>query len=292
VHITTKIFVILNLIACLILSQYVWISLAENVAWRERYETERDARHVDKDRLEGAYARLLSERRSNQNSASQKSAEVAALNATKQALETWKLEAELVAQEAADIANQLIAAVQPFQEISAGYNNDVVATLHATVESLSQRKSNIAQDRGEELLRVAQAHNSYAERAEAYRRLEYQQFLLQEEYEARLDTNARYRWLRPDIQKELGDNGPVIFANINWVVGNAVQLNRGRRHGVELYQKYTVMRAGSTIAVINVVDIQNETAEAVIVDLVDRNVTPRQGDEAVTRLFMSRLSRR
>jgi hypothetical protein len=292
VHITTKILVVLNLIVCLILTQYVWIALAENVAWRERYENERDARHRDKDVLEGAYERLLSVRRANQGAAAQKTTEVAALNATKQALETWKLEAERVRDEANRIADELIAATQPFDGISDGYNREVVEQLQGTLQTLSDRKSAVFQDRGEALLRVAQAHNTYAERAEHYRRIEYQQFLLQEELEARLDTKARYRWLRPDIQKELGDNGPVIFANVNWATGNTLQINRGRRHGVELYQKYTIMRAGSTIAVVNIVDIQNETAEAVIVDLVSRNVTPQPGDEAVTRLFMSRLSRR
>jgi hypothetical protein len=291
VHTITKIFIILNLLACLVLSQFVWISLAGNVSWRERYEAERAQRHVDKDRLESAYERLLAARNTNRETASQHSIEIAALSATKQVLETWKADAELVADASVRVADDMMQAVQPFASVTANYSS-MADGLQRSVENLRGQKSSLYRERGETLMSLVRARNTYAEHAEAYRRLEYQQFLLQEELEGRLDTKARYRWLRPDIQQELGDNGPVIFATVDWAVGNAVRLNQGRRHGVELYQKYSIMRNGRTIAVVNVVDIQNETAEAVIVDLPDREVRPQAGDEAVTRLFMSRLNRR
>lgn len=291
-HVITKVLIIVNLVLCLVLSQYVWIALAGNVQWREKYEWEVNARHRDKAALEDAYANLLAQRATNAERTSQNSAEVAALNATKQALEAWKLEANLAAADAQRAADDLLAAVQPFSVISRGYDQDVVQKLQGTVEQLSERKSNLFRQRGEALLNVAQAQNTYAEKNEQFRRLEYHHFLLQEEHERRMDTQARYRWLRPDIQKDLGDNGPVIFAGVNWAVGNSLQLNKGKRDGVELYQKYTIMRNGSTIAVVNVVEVQNETCECVIEDLVSTSVRPQKGDEAVTRLFMARLSRR
>lgn len=288
-HTLTKVLVIVNLVFCLILSQFVWISLSGNVQWRERYEAERDARHRDKSRLESAYNDLVAVREKNRNDLSQNTAEIAALNATRQALEAWKVESELARTDAENAANDLLKAIEPFREISQSYDRDVVARLQQTVESLTERKSQISTQRSEQLLKVAQAHNLYAERHEQYRQMEFQQFLMQEELEYRLDTKARYRTLRPDIQAEIGDNGPVVFASVKWVQGNSLQLNKGRRDGVELRQKYTITRNGVTIAVADVVEVQNETCECVIIDLVGRGAKPAAGDEAVTKLFMSRL---
>lgn len=288
-HTFTKVLVIANLVLCLVLSQFVWIALSGNVQWRDRYEVERDALHRDKDKLEKAYNDLVAVREKNRNDLSQNTAEAAALNATRQALEAWKIESELARTDAENAANDLLKAIEPFREISQSYDRDVVARLQATVESLTERKGQIFAQRSEQLLKVAQAHNLYAERHEQYRQLEFQQFLMQEELEHRLDLKARYRWLRPDIQAEIGDNGPVIFASVKWVQGNSLQLNKGRRDGVELRQKYTITRNGVTVAVADVVEVQNETCECVIIDLVGRGVAPAAGDEAVTKLFMSRL---
>jgi len=277
------------LVFCLILSQFVWISLSGNVQWRERFEDERNHRHSDKSKLEKAYNELVAVREKNRNDLSQNTAEAAALNATRQGLEAWKIESELARNDAQKAADDLLKAIEPFREISQSYDRDVVARLQATVENLTERKSAIFAQRSEQLLRVAEAHNLYARNHEQYRQLEFQQFLMQEELEHRLELKAQYRWLRPDIQADIGDNGPVIFASVKWVQGNSMQLNKGRRDGVELQQKYTITRNGITIAVATVVEIQNETCECVIVDLVGRGVMPAAGDEAVTKLFMSRL---
>ncbi|MBX3474594.1 MAG: hypothetical protein KF754_09445 [Planctomycetes bacterium] len=288
-HTLTKVLVIVNLVFCLILSQFVWISLSGNVQWRERFEAERNERHRDKSKLEGAYNDLIAVRVKNRDDLAQNTAEIAALNATRQALEAWKVESELARTDAENAANDLLKAIEPFREISQSYDRDVVARLQQTVETLTERKSQIFTRRSEQLLKVAQAHNLYAERHEQYRQLEFQQFLMQEELEYRLDLKARYRTLRPDIQAEIGDNGPVIFASVKWVQGNSLQLSKGRRDGVELRQKYTITRNGITIAVVDVVEVQNETCECVIVDLVGRGAKPAAGDEAVTKLFMSRV---
>ncbi|MCA8915554.1 MAG: hypothetical protein KDB90_09090 [Planctomycetes bacterium] len=291
-HTVTKVFVIINLVVCLILSQYVWVSMAGNVQWREKYQNERDARHRDKASLEQAYNQLLAQRAANQQSMAQNSAEVAALNATKQALEAWKLEAEQTRDDARTAADNLKTAVEPFARISQDYNEQVVDKLQRTVGELTDRKSQVFTDRGDKLLKVAQRHNDYAMKHEDYRRIETYLFLESEELEDRLDRLARYRWLRPDLQRDLGDNGPVIFASVQWVTGNSLQINKGRRDGVELHQKFTIMRGGSTIAVVDVVEVQNETAECVIVDLVKSSVKPTAKDEALTRLFMSRATRK
>ncbi len=291
-HTVTKVLIIVNLVVCLILSQYVWISLAGNVQWREKFEFERDARHRDKDRLEQAYNDLLAARAANQERTSQNSAELAALNATKQGLEAWRDDAKTSAEDAERMANELTAAVQPFDEIQSQYNTEVVERLQETVGQLTSRKAGLYSNRGENLEKLANQQTEYAQKAEDYRRVEFQMFLLQEELESRLDLKARYRWLRPDIQADLGDNGPVIFAKINWAVGNSVQLDKGRRDGVELHQKYTITRNGVTIAVVDVVEVQNETCECIVTDLINKNAKPSAGDEAITRLFMSRMKRR
>lgn len=291
-HTVTKVFVILNLVVCLILSQYVWVSLAGNVQWREKYENEHNARQNDKSSLETAYNDLLATRASNEHSTSQASAEIAALNATKQTLEAWKLEAEKSAADAKDAANKLTQAVAPFDQITNDYNSQVVEKLQSTVGELTARKATVFQDRGDKLLQVANRHNEYAQRHEEYRRIETYHFLLSEELEDRYDRLARYRWLRPDLQRELGDNGPVIFGQVQWVTGNSLQINKGRRDGVELHQKFTIMRNGTTIAVVDVVEVQNETAECVIVDLVKSSTKPGVNDQAITRMFMARNTRR
>ncbi|MCC6464921.1 MAG: hypothetical protein IT463_06220 [Planctomycetes bacterium] len=291
-HTLTKVLVILNLVICLIVSQYVWVSLAGNVRWRESYEWEVAQRHMDKNELERAYNTLLAARDENRQRAAQNSSELAALNATVQALEAWRIEAELAKTDAENKAKELLEAIAPFRTISDDYNRDVVVKLQSNVESLTQRKDRVFAERGEQLQNVANEHDRYAGMHEEYRRVEFQQFLMQEEYERRLDSKARYRRLRPDIQAELGDNGPVIFAGVDWVVGNSLQLNRGRRHGVELYQKYTIQRSGVTIAVCDVVEVQNESCECIIVDLVSAGNAPKKGDEAITRLFMSRVAGR
>ena len=291
-HTVTKVFVIINLIVCLILSQYVWISLAGNVQWREKYALERDQRHRDKNSLEDAVNELLAERAANQERSSQASAEVAALNATKQALEAWKAEAEQTRDEAKRNADNLKVAVEPFTQISRDYDEQVVRKLQDTVGELTSRKDDVFKDRGDQLLAVAQRHNDYAQRHEEYRRVEEYMFHVNVELDDRLDRLARYRWLRPDLQSDLGDNGPVIFGEVEWVTGNSLQISKGARDGVELHQKFTIMRNGTTVAVVDVVEVQNETAECVIVDLVKPGVKPKAGDQSITRLFMSRTSRR
>jgi hypothetical protein len=289
VHTLTKVLVITNLVFCLILSQFVWISLSGNSQWRERYEAERDGRHRAKAKLEKAYNELVAVREANRNDLSQNTAEAAALNATRQALEAWKIESELARNDADKAATDLLKAIEPFREISQSYDRDVVQRLQATVENLTERKSQIFAQRSEQLKKVSDAHIAYARAHDAYRTLEFQQFLMQEELEHRRTLVAQYRWLRPDIQADIADNGPVVFAKVNWVQGNSLQLNKGRRDGVELRQKYTITRNGVTIAVADVVEVQNETCECVIIDLVGRGAAPAAGDEAVTKLFMSRL---
>lgn len=291
-HTVTKVFVIINLVVCLILSQYVWVSLAGNVQWREKYSLERDQRHRDKAALERVVNELLAERAANQKRASQSSAEVAALNATKQALEAWLAEAVQTRDEAKRNADNLKVAVEPFDKISRDYNSQVVEKLQNTVGELTRRKEEVFRDRGDQLLRVAQRHNDYAQRHEEYRRVEEYMFHVNVELDDRLDRLARYRWLRPDLQSDLGDNGPVIFGSVDWVTGNSLQINKGARDGVELHQKFTIMRNGTTIAVVDVVEVQNETAECVIIDLVKPGKKPQNGDQSITRLFMSRTTRR
>ncbi len=290
-HTVTKVLIVVNLVLCLVLSQFVWISLAGNVQWREKYEIERAARHGDKNMLEQAYDELLAVRAANQQRTSENSIELASLSATRQALEAWRLEAELAARDAEAVANEFEVAIAPNNDIQRDFEQQVIRGLEQNAQQLANRKADLLRERGDELYRVAQAHNTYAEKSESFRRLEHLHFLQSEELERRLDTQARYRWLRPDVQKELGDNGPTIFAQVSWADGGSLQLNKGRRDGVQRHQKFTITRNGRTIAVVDVLDVQNETCECVVIDLVSPDVKPMAGDEAVTRLFMARMGR-
>jgi hypothetical protein len=220
----------------------------------------------------------------------QNDAEIHALNSTRQSLEAWKLEAVAAAADAKAAADQLVAVTEPFNQISNEYSQKVINGLNETLEKLSTSKSNLYQDRSTQLASLAQAHALYAERHEQYRQLEFQQFLMQEELESRLETKAIYRRIRPDIQAEIGDSGPVVFAQVTWVQGNSIGLNKGRRDGVEARQKYTITRGGRTIAVVDVLEVQGETCECVVVDMADKGNAPRAGDEAVTKMFLARIS--
>jgi hypothetical protein len=206
-------------------------------------------------------------------------------------LQAWQQEAALAASDAESLAVRLEAATSQNSQIYNLYTTQVVERLQDNLAERATRKAELAGTRGEQLVDVATAHDNYAGTNENYRRLEHHHFLLQEEHERRMDQQARYRWLRPDIQKDLGDNGPVIYAEVSWAAQDSLQLNKGMRHGVQRHQKFTISRGGSTIAVVDVVDVQNETCECVITDLVNKQVKPRAGDEAVTRLFMARMSR-
>lgn len=290
-HIAIKLIVILNLVVCLILSQYVWIALAENVQWKDRYEIELQARYRDKDALEQARSDLAAVKAANQQDEADRRVEVSRLTANKHALESWRTEARLAQADAEARATELVESIGTFQGIRSGYDQ-VVSGLQEAVGERAKDKEDLFERRGTLLADVAYAHDEYAELHEAYVRVEFQHFLLQEELERRLDTKARYRWLRPDLQADLGENGPVIFASVHWVADMSVQLDKGRRDGVELHQKYTITRNGTTIAVVDVVELQNETCECAIVDLVNSKVMPKSGDDAVTRLFMARTNAR
>ena len=291
-HIATKVLVVLVLLLSAILSQFVWVALGGNVQWRERYEWEVAARHRDKDRLEDAYRDLLGARHMNQEDKAEQRAELSGLNARKAVLESWKTDSTAARADVEQRATELAEAVKDFPLISRTYDEEVVNVLQAAVKERTDRKRELFNERGTLLRDVAENHSTYAGMQEDYVRLEFQQFVLQEELERRLDTKARYRYLRPDLQADLGDNGPVIFARVVWATGTSIQLNKGRRDGVELYQKFTITRNGVTIAVVNVVEVQNETCECLIEDVPNKQALPKENDEAVTRLFMARITGR
>ncbi|KAA0212290.1 hypothetical protein EDM80_10000 [bacterium] len=291
-HIATKVLIIVVLLLSLILSQYVAVALAGSVQWRERYEWEVAARHRDKDRLEAAYREYLAARHKNREDKAEQSAELAKLNASRATMESWQADSALARRDVEARAQELEDAVRDFPSITRDYDNEVVSVLQAAVAERTGKKRELFTERGTLLKQVATAHSLYARHQEDYLRMEFQQFVLQEELERRLDMRARYRSLRPDLQADLGENGPVIFARVVWSTATSLQLNKGRRDGVELFQKYTVTRNGVTVAVVNVVEVQNETCECTIEDVPNRQVLPREGDEAVTRLFMARLTGR
>ncbi len=291
-HIATKVLVVVILLLSAILTQYVWVALAGNVQWRERYEWEVSARHRDKDKLEAAYSDLLGARHMNQEDKAEQRAELSGLNARKAVLESWKTDSARAKADVEERAAELQKAVADFPLISRNYDEEVVNVLQAAVKERTDRKRELFNERGNLLREVAENHSSYAGFQEDYTRLEFQQFIMQEELERRLDTKARYRYLRPDLQADLGDNGPVIFGRVVWSTASSLQLNKGRRDGVELYQKFTITRNGVTIAVVNVVEVQNETCECLIEDVTNKQAMPKENDEAVTRLFMARITGR
>lgn len=291
-HLATKILIITNLVLCLVLSQFVWIALAGNVQWREKYQWEVDARRRDKNLLEQAYSELFAQQHVNQTSASNYAIERSSLEATRRTLEAWSKEAELAKNDATAKTKELEDAVTEFPNISRDYQQGVVNSLQDALKNRVDRKKEVFSERSILLKDVVEHQTTYATLHEDFVRLEFQQYLLQEELERRLDTKARYRRLRPDIQADLGENGPVIYAGVQWATGLSVQLDKGRRHGVELHQKYTITRGGATIAIVDVVEVQNETCQCMVVDVVNKQNPPKAGDEAVTRLFMARVGSR
>ncbi len=291
-HIATKVLVIVILLLSAILSQFVWVSLAGNVQWRERYEWEVAQRHRDKDNLESAYRELLAERHKNREDKSEHKAELARLGQARATLESWAKDSTLAREDVEKRAAELEGAVSEYRAITSDYDAEVIRALQDAVGERTGKKKELFTERGQLLKDVAEQQTWYARHQEDYLRMEFQQFVLQEELERRLDTKSRYRSLRPDLQADLGENGPVIFGRVVWSTQSSLQLNKGRRDGVELFQKYTITRNGVTVAVVNVVEVQNETCECIIEDVPNKQVMPKEGDEAVIRLFMARLTGR
>ena len=288
VHIATKIIIILNLIACLILSQYVWISLAGNVQWKGRYEQELALRLSDQNALANAYQELESVREANRRAKAANDTDLAVANANKASLEARKVEAQAARDRAEELITEIGGVVGEFAGIKADYDTEVIAPLTAAIKDRAGRKADLARDRGDYLASVVRKQVEYGEMFMDFRRLEQLQYMQQEELEERLDRMSRYRGLRPDIQAEIGDTGPVVLANVEWAEGISLQLDKGKRDGVERKQVFSIKRGGSIIAIARVEELQNETCECVIVEVLRPNISPKAGDQAVTHMFLTR----
>jgi len=131
---------------------------------------------------------------------------------------------------------------------------------------------------------MKELHNLYGEAGRArenYLRLEFAQYSLQEELRLRQDRLARYRYLAPDLQQKLGDNGNLGIQGM--VVGSTaygVTLDVGQRVGVERYQKFGVYRSGRLVAIVNVVSLQNLSSQAEVIESINGN-QPGVGDVVI-----------
>jgi hypothetical protein len=143
------------------------------------------------------------------------------------------------------------------------------------------------------LLEVAKARKEHARANQQYLELEYNLSMQSGELARLQERIATYRWLRPDLQEELGDNGTHVTGEVSAALGQSLTINKGSKDGVELYQKFSILRGDAIVAVANVVSVGNGSAELEIreLPLKGRGVEPRVGDIAVPRQLMLTMDR-
>ncbi len=203
-------------------------------------------------------------------------------------LERWKGDVDKAT---SDIQTRMAAAEAAKAEVEGipGSYATLADSLSVALKNRGDRRDQIRTASGEELEALVRARASLAQISERYLRLEYNLGLFARDLRRQSEVLYIYRFLRPDLQAEVGDNGrPGLTGSISKVTGNMVELDMGSRDGVEMYQKFSVVRGGAVVAEVNVVEVRSGTALAEVrsAPLADRGVQPRAGDAVSTRKLM------
>ncbi|MCA8940060.1 MAG: hypothetical protein KDB07_09635 [Planctomycetes bacterium] len=173
----------------------------------------------------------------------------------------------------------------------------VIAAFKDAQVKLSKRAADLISNRDnldmrvtDALVRVQEARANQAVAYESFRAKELASFLMQEQLSARQEELARYRYLSPSLQKEVGDNGGAVSnARVSRVISpTSIEMSRGAEQGVELYQYFNLVRQGRVISQLRVTSLSNHSAIAVVDNSAAGNgVVPMVGDTLVRRQFGS-----
>jgi hypothetical protein len=162
----------------------------------------------------------------------------------------------------------------------------LLETTKTAVSKAADRHDMVRKENSDALGALSNARGTLAGAQEDYARLEFNLGILSAEARRLNEKLYMYRFLAPEIQAEVGDNGPHISAEVVAVSGSSLTLSKGSRHGIQLYQKFSILNGnGLVVGVANVTEVRNGTAEAEIRTLpqADRGMTPAVGHIAVPR---------
>jgi len=282
---TSKLLLVLNLALAIVLAMHVASVAGSNIRQNHVAAREEAAIPETRDHLSRAAAEYSAIQRERDNGYASGYAAVAA---NRGVYEERTLFAQGVAASAAEAGTQVAAVTAAKDEVSG-----VPDTLRSLVDSIglgmnnaAKRYDDVRKQMGDELASLVNARASVAGVQEDYARIEYNLGLLSSDLRRKSETLSMYRWLRPDVQAEVGDNGPHMTAEVLSVTGSTLTLSKGSRHGIQLYQKFSILDGtGAVVAVANVTEVRNGSAEAEIRSLpnADRGKTPAAGHIAVPR---------
>lgn len=282
---TSTLLLVLNLALAIVLALHIASVSGTNIRQEIVASREAQASYVAAGQLNNAVSQLRAIEREGQQSYV---GGYANLLANRQLHSERVLRAEDAAKSAEETQAQIRALdsaktdVSDLPEIYRQLSSDTEKAL----ANAAQRHDLVRREQGEALAALTSARASISGIQEDYSRLEYNLGLLSAEVRDRNELLYMYRWLRPDLQSEIGDNGTQVSAEVIDITNGRLVLNRGSRHGIELYQKYSIVNGtGTVVAVANVVEVRNGSAEAEIRSLPnsDRGMAPQVGHLAVPR---------
>jgi hypothetical protein len=285
---TSQLLLVLNLVLAVVLMLHI-SSVGGNeirkglIADREEATVSAHLNH-----LTSANHALLAQQAERQRVLADGRAEIRVKAAEHAQLLRWK---ESVDASTSDIQTRMAAAEAAKRDVEGipGTYAAVADGISVALKNRGDRADAIRRQAGEELASLARARGSLAQISERYLRLEYNLGLWSRDLRRQSEQLYVYRFLRPDLQAEVGDNGrPNLSGTISKATGNMVELSIGSRDGVEMYQKMSVIRGGAVVAELNVIEVRSGTAMAEVrsAPLADRGVMPRAGDAVVARQLM------
>lgn len=275
-----KILMVLVLLASAFYAFRVLSVHSAYVYWEDRGQAEQLKVGDDRTLMLAAYDEYYARRQAALNLANgDLEKEIRVAEAERVVLSATAQEAQLAAQNAAAAATSMRSLVQrQLQPLPSTYE-ELLSHLRETQSRRLSSLENITESNQDLAKELFNLYGEAGREREKLLRLEFSHFTLQDELRLRQDTLRRYRYLAPDLQRKIGDNGPLgVRGTVLGTSDLGFSLDIGQRHGVELYQKFGVFRGNRFICTLNVVALQNTTCQAQVYRFGDEGEGPQMGD--------------
>lgn len=283
----TVIFVILTAIASALLALQIMASNANHQKFEVRASLEASAVGMDRRLSLDALNAVRAMQREGDQKLLDANLQLAEATAEARSVKQFAVLSNESAAEAEDVAGKLGKALSDAQSGVAESYQSLLDAVSKLVSNRLEEKDRLAGEVEASMKENVAQRMAYASERAKYVTLENRLYMLQKDYENRSNQLYRYRYLRPDIQERLSDNGTFVAGQLLSGDRDSVKMNRGSDDGVELYQKFNITRNGEVIATANVVNVSNRSAELEVTDLPrsDWGVYPRAGDDIAPRRF-------
>lgn len=252
---------------------------AAYVYWEDRLNAEKLQVGTDLTLLNTAYDEYFARRQQAMNvGKGEMQNRISELQATRRGLSAHYQDAQSAATEAQEAYVSLERVISQQLSILPKSYQELVGYLRESTSTRRRSYSDLLQSNQEDMKNLYSLYGEAGRKREAMLKLEFAQYMLQEELRLREELLYKYRYLEPGIQRKLGDNGSMgIQGTVTGVSPAGIDLNVGQRDGVQLYQKYGVYRNGDLVAIVNVISRQNASAQAEVTTTV-KDGGPRNGD--------------